>query len=88
MCTLLMFALTTHCALAFSLRVAAELCGGCWQHHTVSCSALTMCLHEQVREIDVAEDLVRDYDAGLEYAEAECIERERVYEMQLQYLLR
>lgn len=42
----------------------------------------------QVREIDVAEDLVRDYDAGLEYAEAECIERDRVFEGQQEYLVR
>ena len=42
----------------------------------------------QVREIDVAPDLIHDWDHGMEYAEAEEIERERVFNTERQFLMR
>lgn len=42
----------------------------------------------QVREIDVAPDLIHDWDQGMEYAEAQGIERERIFNTERQFLVR
>lgn len=41
----------------------------------------------QVRELDLAEDLVQDFDAGLEYAEAVRIQRMREQNKQRFFLV-
>ena len=74
------------CCMCMSVNVPSILFPLLRTHLVVAGVAKTGCL--QVREIDVAPDLIHDWDNDMEYAEAEAIERERIFNTEQQFLVR